>query len=188
MGTLTQACAHRVFHLWSHSASGELCCKQVRHGYNVVLSTIHREDDIWSSETLASTLNFLGCEVLLIDAEGHDAQRLRSIIRHCKKCPDAWPGMIQFETQGHCDTLEGRGTEWGIIRSLQRKGYLLVAYSKYDTYLVHRRRLGRDARLRRWILTWFRNHCGKHCQLPTLLRVKLYLQVTSDIMELPGGE
>ena len=79
MGTLTQACAHRVFHLWSHSASGELCCKQVRHGYNVVLSTIHREDDIWSSETLASILNFLGCEVLLI--EGHDAQRLCSIIR-----------------------------------------------------------------------------------------------------------
>ena len=146
------------------------CCEQVRLLYKVVLSTIRRQVDIWSYETLASTLNFVGCDVLLIDAEGHDARILRSVIRHCKKCPAAWPGMIRFETQGHCDTREGRGTEWGIIRSLQKKGYLLVAYSKYDTYLVHRRRLGRDARLRRWILTWFCIHCGKHRKFPYILR------------------
>ena len=146
------------------------CCKQLSHEYNILLAPIRRDVDIWSYETLASSLNFVGCEVLLIDAEGYDAQILRSVIRHCKKRPEAWPSMIQFETQGHCDALEGDGTEWEIIRSLQREGYLLVAYSNYDTYLVHWRRLGRDARLRRWIHSWCCNRCRKHRKFPYIAR------------------
>ena len=142
------------------------CCRQLSEKYGVMLAPICRHVDIWSYDKLAWNLNFVGCEVLMIDAEGHDAQILRSVIRHCKKTPRAWPRLIQFETQGHCDTLEGCGTEWGVIRSLQEEGYLFVAYSKYDTHLAHRKTLRQDPRLRRWVHSWCCNHCRKYRRFP----------------------
>ena len=145
-------------------------CKQLEKEYDILVAPMKNEIDIWSYETLASSLNFVGCEVLLIDAEGHDAQILRSVIRHCKKRTNAWPKLIQFETQGHCDDLEGRGTEWKIIRSLQKEGYLLVAYSNYDTYLVQKQRIGSDARLRSWLLTWMCKVCKKKRKFPYIVR------------------
>ena len=92
--------------------------------------------EVWSYSTLAKTLNFVGCEVLMIDAEGHDTRILKAALDHCEQNPQAWPWLIQFETMGHCDQLENHPGEWDTIRLLQKAGYLLVGYSYYDSYLV----------------------------------------------------
>ena len=62
---------------------------------------------------LASLLHFTGTEVLVIDTEGHDCQILESVIEYCQKASNscAWPDVISFETQGHCDKIEGPSTE-----------------------------------------------------------------------------
>ena len=44
--------------------------------------------------------------------------------------------MIQFETMGHCDRLEGNNAEWNTISELEFAGYTLVAYSHYNSQLV----------------------------------------------------
>ena len=67
--------------------------------------------DMLSWERLCSKLVFGGCELLIIDTEGHEAAVLRSMIEHCKKnacCGiSVWPKVIQFETMSHCDKIEG---------------------------------------------------------------------------------
>ena len=76
--------------------------------------------DVWSYGRLADCCDFCGCELLLIDAEGHDVEILRSMIKHCREreaqneC--AWPDLIVFETMGHCDRHEGSGAEGAMIR------------------------------------------------------------------------
>ena len=132
------------------------CCAQLAEKYGVMPRLVTHHVDIWSYGKLAWDLNFVGCEVLMIDAEGHDAQILRSVIQHCRRNPRAWPGLSQFETQGHCDTLEGHGTEWRVIHSLQEEGYLLVGYSYHDSLLAHREALRQDPRLRRWVMEYQR--------------------------------
>ena len=132
------------------------CCAQLAEKYGVMPGLVTRHVDIWSYGKLAWDLNFVGCEVLMIDAEGHDAQILRSVIRHCRRNPRAWPGLSQFETQGHCDTLEGHGTEWRVIHSLQEEGYLLVGYSYHDSLLAHREALRQAPMLRRWVMEYQR--------------------------------
>ena len=85
-------------------------------------------------------LNFLGCELLIIDAEGCGAAILRSLMAYCRgeehNSRNAWPYVIQFETMGHCDRLEGGNAEWNTIAELQHAGYTLVAYSHYNSQLV----------------------------------------------------
>ena len=89
---------------------------------------------------LAHELNFSGCQVLIVDTEGHDAAVFRSMISHCKnRSPEEWPWLIQFETMGNCDLVEGKGTEWGIINTLVEYGYALVHFSWNDTQLVLKR-------------------------------------------------
>ena len=44
--------------------------------------------------------------------------------------------MIQFETMGHCDRLEGGNAEWKTITELEHAGYTPVAYSHYNRQLV----------------------------------------------------
>ena len=47
-----------------------------------------------------------------------------------------WPYVIQFETMGHCDRREGDNAEWNTIAELEYAGYILVAYSHYNSQLV----------------------------------------------------
>ena len=77
---------------------------------------------------MAKVSKFYGCEVLLIVTEGHDTQILRSLIQYCRSHPGEWPQLIQFETMGLCDHLEGRGTEWATVKALEAEGYTLVTY------------------------------------------------------------
>ena len=60
-----------------------------------------------------------------------------------------WPYVIQFETMGHCDRLEGTDAEWAAITELLRSGYTLLAYSHYNTQLVRNQALG-SPRIDRW--------------------------------------
>lgn len=112
---------------------------QDRYGVDVNLASIRTS--VWSYGRLARELNFLGCELLIIDAEGCDAAILRSLVAHCREEEsygrNAWPYVIQFETMGHCDRIEGANAEWDAITELQRSGYTLAAYSHYNSQLVH---------------------------------------------------
>ena len=51
-----------------------------RFGVEVELGT--RPADTWTYAHLARELNFKGCEVLMVDAEGHDVSILRSMMEH----------------------------------------------------------------------------------------------------------
>ena len=62
--------------------------------------------NMWTYGKLAKELDFSGCELLVIDAEGDDTKILRSMISHCWETGKGWPDMIAFETQGHCDNKE----------------------------------------------------------------------------------
>merc|ERR1719277_2421825 len=53
-----------------------------RYGVDICLKPLRT--DVWSYGRLAKALDFCGCEVLLIDAEGHDTKILRSLIWHCR--------------------------------------------------------------------------------------------------------
>ena len=92
--------------------------------------------DVWSWQKLVTEYNFRGCEVMLLDAEGCDTKILRSLISFCHDHPDHWPDMIQFETMGHCDSIEGDGAEKATLDSLQREGYTHVALSDHNSYVV----------------------------------------------------
>ncbi len=133
-------------------------------GVDVKLASL--QTDIWSYGRLAGELNFRGCELLIVDTEGHDAMVLRSMIKHClaEQCSsggDAWPDVIQFETMGHCDRVEGWGTEWAAIEALEGQGYILIHYSHCNTQLDLERRLETKAKLEKWVAKFT---CGK-CQV-----------------------
>jgi len=124
---------------------------QDRYGIDVNLASIRTS--VWTYGRLARELNFLGCELLIIDAEGCDAAILRSLVAHCREEErygrNAWPYVIQFETMGHCDRIEGANAEWDAILELQRFGYTLVAYSHYNSQLVRTEAL-KIPRLDKW--------------------------------------
>ena len=121
--------------------------------------------DVWSYGRLAKTLNFVGCEVLMIDAEGHDTRILKSLLRHCEEDARAWPQVIQFETMGHCDQLRDHPRESEMISLLVDAGYLLVGYSNKDSYLVSSARAS-VPRLKRWLRRWQCYGCYKRNRYP----------------------
>ena len=122
--------------------------------------------DIWSWGRLAYECNFKGCELLLVDTEGFDCQILRSVIAHCNKFPAEWPQVIQFETMGHCDKLEERGTEWKTIEALEVQGYTLLSYSNYNTVLVHTKSWKQEARLNAWLGGFSCEDCKRQWAFP----------------------
>ena len=124
-----------------------------------------QETDVWSYSRLAKTLNFVGCEVLMIDAEGHDTRILKSLIKHCEEDPRAWPQVIQFETMGHCDQLKDHPGEWEMISLLEAAGYLLVGYSHKDSYLVSNARAS-SRRLQSWLCQWKCGDCNQSKRYP----------------------
>ena len=134
--------------------------------YNIHIDMEERQCDVWTWNTLSWQCNFRGCEVLLIDTEGYDAQILRSIIDYCRYYPDAWPQVIQFETMGHCDEKEGSGTEWNVIKALEAEGYTLVNLGHNNSNLVLSSALQTEARIQDWVAGWTCDTCMRSWQLP----------------------
>ena len=112
-----------------------------------------QETDVWSYGRLAKTLICVGCEVLMIDAEGHHERILKSLLQHCEEDPRAWPQVIQFETMGHCDQLKDHSCEREMTRLLKAAGYLLAGYSNKDSYLLSSARAS-VSRLKSWLWRW----------------------------------
>ena len=144
----------------------ESMCRWIQERYGLRPKMIPERVEKWSWATLARQLNFSGCQVLLIDAEGHDASILRSMLDHCEGRPDEFPEVIQFETRGHCDRVEGSSSELQIIDALQDAGYLLLSFSHADTHLVLRSAFQRRRRLRRWASAWACTTCWRKSRFP----------------------
>jgi len=136
-------------------------CKKIQREFNVNVSVQHQNTEVWTWSRLVRTFNFRGCEVLLIDAEGNDAAILRSLIRHCQKHPREWPHLIQYESMGLCDKLEGEGTETALRRTLEDEGYLTVCWSRWNTYLVHRSATHRE-KVQNWMDDWYCTNCKRY--------------------------
>eukprot|EP00933_Yihiella_yeosuensis_P029549 TRINITY_DN23173_c1_g1_i1.p1 TRINITY_DN23173_c1_g1~~TRINITY_DN23173_c1_g1_i1.p1 ORF type:complete len:355 (-),score=38.35 TRINITY_DN23173_c1_g1_i1:120-1184(-) len=137
-----------------------------KYGKSVRPKMVPRRVEQLSYSSLCQRLNFCGCQVLVVDAEGHDASILRSMLAHCQQNSKALPELIQFETRGHCDSCEGGNAEWNIIESLQKAGYTLLAFSHHDTYLVLAEALKREERLQRWVGEWVCSECKKDSTFP----------------------
>ena len=141
-------------------------CEKVSQDFSVNLEVEYRDVEVWTWEQLANVCNFAGCEVLVLDTEGYDAQILRSIISHCQHYPGSLPWVIKFESMGHCDELEGSGTEWAVICELQAHGYKLVHYSWNDSHLVLKTMLRARKELRNWVGCWKCDRCKRRWQFP----------------------
>ena len=107
--------------------------------------------------------------MLIIDAEGHDAAILRSMVAHGRaeerQGRNAWPYVVQFETMGHCDKLANKSAEWEAIGLLEMAGYTLVAYSHYNSQLVHRE-AWRIPRIKKWASAMRCDYCHKRRAYP----------------------
>merc|ERR1712232_270132 len=81
-----------------------------RYGVDLFDHIETQHTNVWTYARLAEELDFCGCELLLIDAEGHDNKIIRSMIQHCQEQAlngkAAWPDIIVFETGGVSDKLE----------------------------------------------------------------------------------
>jgi len=141
-------------------------CWNISEEYGLRVDVESRQADVWTWSSLSRSCHFRGCEVLLVDTEGYDAQILRSLIKHCRWDPESWPWLIQFETMGHCDKLEGQGTEWAIIGALEAEGYRLVNYSYHNTHLVLETALRSEPRLEAWVGSWKCRDCHRSWALP----------------------
>jgi len=169
---------HRQDLLWQLSYLRNMSCvgrdhpefatmsRKILQRCGVHVKTRTREVELWSWARLAQNLCFAGCQVLLVDAEGHDASILRSMLQHCRGRPRELPDLIQFETRGHCDSVEGGDAEWGIIDLLQDAGYDLLAFSHADTHLAHNSALRRRGRLWRWAQLWACRECQRRGRFP----------------------
>ena len=141
-------------------------CAYIAREYGVQVRMARQTVDVWSYGHLTRALNFGGCELLVVDAEGHDTRILKSLITHCERVPSAWPEIIQFETMGHSDSLEGRGAEWSVITDLEQHGYQLVSYTYHDTHLVRCEALEREKQLQTWASSWACKTCEQTCRFP----------------------
>lgn len=109
---------------------------------------------------LSERLHFSGVEVLLIDAEGFDVRIIESMLDHCRKAGiDSWPDIIQFESMGHCDKIDGRGSEEAVLQSLEGAGYLIAATGK-DTQAIFEKAIRRDPRVQKFLSTYKCRTCG----------------------------
>ena len=141
----------------------ERCREHAWNQYGVDIQMEPQRTDVWSYARLAASCDFCGCEVLLVDAEGHDAEILRSVIRHCRERGEqgqcAWPDLIVFESMGHCDQKEGPGAESAIVEELRRCGYQTLQSGCSNTEMIHGAALDREPRLQEWVQQWRCDGC-----------------------------
>ena len=135
------------------------------------------QTDVWTWEKLRRQLNVDGCELLIVDAEGYDAAVLRSLITHCRERleigTNVWPNVIQFETMGNCDKIEGYGVEWDVINALKREGYVLVHYSNYNIHLAYHTELHGNEFVRDWAESFCCRLCNGYHRYPYITNYRL---------------
>ena len=144
------------------------CVLQLEQDFRVKIKTQAIDTVGITYGALTEKLRFGGVEVLMIDAEGHDCQILLSMIDHCLRHGNEthWPDVIQFESMGHCDKLDGEGSETAVVRSLESYGYAVVTSGYQDTQMVRPAALHAESRLQRWVDTiscdrcWVRGESG----------------------------
>merc|ERR1740123_1458810 len=132
----------------------ERCRRRAWRNYGIDISLQHFKTSVWSYGRLARSLDFCGCELLLIDAEGHDAKILRSMMDHCHeeargRC--AWPDIVVFESAGHCDFKEGAEAEADVVKQLEARGYFVILVCNIDTFMVRREAMNASVRLKAWV-------------------------------------
>jgi len=139
----------------------------IEYDYGVKIAvSCNGKVEVWSWAKLVETFNFVGCEALVVDAEGYDSKILRSLLSYCRNHPEHWPELIQFETMGHCDRHEGIGTEKNCLEALQQEGYTLAQVSDFNSHVIFTTALDKEIRLQKWINTWYCNDCYRHWALP----------------------
>eukprot|EP00927_Polykrikos_kofoidii_P012443 TRINITY_DN15360_c0_g1_i5.p1 TRINITY_DN15360_c0_g1~~TRINITY_DN15360_c0_g1_i5.p1 ORF type:complete len:393 (-),score=66.68 TRINITY_DN15360_c0_g1_i5:68-1198(-) len=154
-----------------------------KYGLDIQLEPL--QTDIWSYDQLAKRYDFCGCELLIIDAEGYDAEILRSLHDHCQENEAAWPDLIVFEAAGHCDKREGRKAEEQVIMMLERSGYRLFLKTSTDANLVHRNALERSHRLQKWAQSTVCDKCGSTDAWPFSFHEQFTLCRTCYCKEVP---
>jgi hypothetical protein len=140
-------------------------CERIFKSWGVRVNLERRPSPVWSWRRLSEAFHFRGCEVLMVDAEGSDARILRSMMKHCREEPDTWPWVIQLETMGHCDHVDGRGTEWQVIAELVESGYVLLHYSWRNSHLALASALEQQ-RLKSWAEFWVCDACSSWADFP----------------------
>lgn len=150
-----------------------MCKKSLEYNFDVKLEVGCNETvDVWSWAKLAKTFNFVGCEVVLIDAEGCDTKILRSLLAFGREHPEHFPNLIQVETMGHCDRQEGLGSEKAVLDSFQQEGYSLVSLSDHNSYLVLDAALSIERPLQKWVYKWYCYICYGQWQMPYISNKK----------------
>eukprot|EP00928_Gymnodinium_smaydae_P014476 TRINITY_DN1530_c0_g1_i1.p1 TRINITY_DN1530_c0_g1~~TRINITY_DN1530_c0_g1_i1.p1 ORF type:complete len:604 (-),score=96.73 TRINITY_DN1530_c0_g1_i1:147-1958(-) len=139
---------------------------RILESFGVRVETEAMEARVLSYGDLARRLRFRGCQVLLIDAEGYDVRILRSMLEHLQNREtgnsatiDSWPDVIQFESLGHCDRVDGPGSEAAVIHALEDAGYQAACHGK-DTQLVRRAALAEGSPVKAWADTFRCRYCG----------------------------
>ena len=144
--------------------------KSLHDQYNIWVNLDRVQTDMWTWAKLKQQLNFNGCELLIIDAEGHDTAVLRSLITHCKERKQMgiseWPNVIQFETMGNCDKKEGYNVEWKVINTLEKEDYVLVHYSNYNSHLAYRAAQYHNPFVKDWAETFCCKRCNSYHKYP----------------------
>ena len=145
--------------------------EEFRSWYGVDLPFTGRSVEVWSWDRLARELNFCGCELLIVDTEGHDTSVLRSMIQHCAAqevmgLKQAWPRLIEFESQGWGNWKENSDAEWNIVRQLENYGYVLICYSNWSTSMVLAEVLYQDNRVKRWTNLYKCDTCHRNGVFP----------------------
>ena len=129
--------------------------------YGAMIRVQEQSVEQWDWARLVGSCRFLTCEVLVIDTEGSDTNILRSLIRHCRRHPNSWPYVIQFETMGHCDVKDGKDAEWNMTRALEDAQYMLVVHGDHNTIMVHRKAFQRHRRIFSWVSRIQCAFCGR---------------------------
>ena len=110
--------------------------------------------------TLVKELQFSGTEVLMIDAEGHDCKILKSMIDHCtrEENVNCWPTIISVETMGHCNLGDGTDTEYDVLQTLCKYGYM-IAYISINTQLYREDHQNNEYLVRQWLAEFACSKC-----------------------------
>mmetsp|Transcript_109764 Transcript_109764/g.321347 ORF Transcript_109764/g.321347 Transcript_109764/m.321347 type:complete len:368 (-) Transcript_109764:74-1177(-) len=139
------------------------CREKALRKFGIDLSLEPFRTSVWSYGRLASSLDFCGCELLVVDAEGHDAKILRSMITHCReeeargRC--AWPDIVVFESAGLCDSKEGGESEADVIKQLESCGYFVLLRCKMNTDMVRREAVQQSEHLQHWVNSLVCHEC-----------------------------
>jgi len=133
----------------------------------------------WTWSRLVYEIGFDGCELLIIDAEGFDVEILKSVAQHCQEQPYQFPWVIQFESNGLCNTRMGYDAETYIVREFEKLGYLLVGKGR-DTYLVLQWAIRNAPSIQKWLSSWRCYRCERTDCYPYSVHPEVMCQRCAD--------